>query len=85
MLVSSDPLGNNDVKAFIYSWIDPVSKETQKTAANQIQARVIAHFDFLRQAGGHNSSQSIKRLTFNPKDNNQVVTSGNGHFKLWRL
>jgi len=27
----------------------------------------------------------LKRITFNPKDNHQVCTSGNGHWKLWRV
>lgn len=69
ILVSSDPQGNGDVKAFIYSWIDPVGKENSKQSGNQNQARVIAHYDFPKQAG-HNTQQSVKRLTFNPKDNN---------------
>ena len=27
----------------------------------------------------------IKRILFNPKDNHKVSTSGNGHWKLWRV
>jgi len=43
--------------------------------------RVVAHFDFPKQPNG----QTVKRLTFNPKDNNQVVTTGHNHWKMWRL
>lgn len=42
---------------------------------------MIAHYDFPKQG----PNVSVKRLTFNPKDNNQVVTTGNGHWKMWRL
>lgn len=29
LLVSSDPNGNSDVKAFIFSWIEPTGKESK--------------------------------------------------------
>ena len=42
---------------------------------------MIAHYDFPKTTPG----MQVKRLTFNPKDNNQVCTSGNMHWKMWRV
>ncbi len=80
LLVSSDPNGNSDVKALIYSWIEPLGKESKNQQQNLL-SRVVAHFDFPKQQ----TTQTVRRLTFNPKDNNQVITSGNQHWKMWRV
>jgi hypothetical protein len=85
ILVSNDPTGNSgEVKAFIYSWIEPVFKEGSTKKDNSVLSRVVATYDFPKQPG-QPANQTIKRLTFNPKDNNQVVTSGQSHWKLWRV
>jgi WD40 repeat protein len=39
--------------------------------------KVIGQFDF--------AQQQITKITFNPKDNHQVCTSGHNHWKLWRV
>ena len=41
------------------------------------KARVFGHIDFPKS--------QIKRISFNPKDNHQVCTSGHNHWKLWRV
>jgi hypothetical protein len=81
LLVSNDPHGNGDVKALVYSWIEPNGKESKHNHQQNMLNRVVAHFDFPKQANG----QTVKRLSFNPKDNNQVVTTGHNHWKWWRL
>ena len=85
ILISSDPTGNSgDVKAFIYSWIEPIGKEGTSKKENSVLSRVVAQYDFPKQPG-QAANQTIKRLTFNPKDNNQIVTSGNNHWRLWKI
>lgn len=78
VLVSSDPNGNGDVKAFVFQWIEPTGKDSAK---QPLSNRIVAHYEFPKQA----SNQTVRRLTFNPRDNNQVITTGNGHWRLWRL
>ena len=52
ILISSDPSGNSgDVKAFIYSWIEPVFKEGSTKKDNSILSRVVATYDFPKQPG----------------------------------
>lgn len=43
ILISSDPTGNSgDVKAFIYSWIEPIGKEGTSKKENSVLSRVVA-------------------------------------------
>lgn len=42
-----------------------------------LKSRVLGQCDFAKAA--------LKKITFNPKDNHQICTSGSGHWKLWRV
>jgi hypothetical protein len=53
------------VKALIFSWIEPSSKDSKNHQQNLL-SRVVASYDFPKTTPG----MQVKRLTFNPKDNN---------------